>query len=101
MTKESEMKSLIKCWGENIERSGVTSKKYISYVVYRDNFNDMKTYKLDVELDRFDFIEIIFNQCNKKTTLEFHCIADDSESVIKEVEWGIVELLSIISCIEK
>lgn len=76
---------IIRCWGENIKRNGIETKKFLSYVIHKDEFSYIEKY-LDkiVELNKFEYSEVILNQESNEIIFDFYS-DDDSEKIIRSV----------------
>ncbi|MCR3760443.1 hypothetical protein KYB31_15805 [Clostridium felsineum] len=89
---------LIKCWGENVENNVVQTQKYISCVINKVNFKYLNKYiESGLEFNKFDYVEIIYNQLLENITLDFN--AKSKEQII-ETSWGIEMLFNILKDIK-
>lgn len=89
---------LIKCWGEHVENNAVQTQKYISCVINKGNFKYLNKYiESGLEFNKFDYVEIIYNQLLENITLDFN--AKCKEQII-ETSWGIEMFFNILKDIK-
>lgn len=95
MTKENKLlnkdlsdKVLIKCWGEAVTNNMFETRKYLSYVIDKENFKYLKDYiKNKLLLSKFDYVEIVYNQCLDNVILDFKTLSNDGEEKVIETNW--------------
>jgi hypothetical protein len=85
---KDEQQQLIKCWGDDIEEEGTKTKKYLSYIVKKENFESIKKYISDskVDLKKYDYVEIIYDQLVQKIIFDFN--SESGDEAIVETSLG-------------
>lgn len=94
------MKSLLKCWGENILKNGVEAKIYLSYKITKGSFKDLNNISCKSDLNQFDYAEITLNQITERLVLEFNTYNGIGANEIIELQWSVSEFFKLISNIE-
>ena len=95
MTKDDV---LIKCWGRSIERNGIITNTYLSYIITKDQFAAIKKY-YEESINEFSYVEIILNQELNKIILDFY--SNNDEEKIIETTWQKSTFYKIIANIEE
>lgn len=89
---------LIKCWGKNIERNGIITNRYLSYIIAKEQFVAIKKY-YEESLNEFSYAEVILDQVLNKTILDFY--SNNGEEKIIETAWHKSIFYKIIANIEE
>lgn len=89
---------LIKCWGENIERNGIVAKRYLSYIIVKEQFAAINKYYKE-NLNKFIYAEVILDQESNETTLDFY--SNNGEEKITRTTWHKSTFYKIIANIEE
>ncbi len=69
--------------GGRYRRGGEQNKKYLSYIVKKENFESIKKYISDskVDLKKYDYVEIIYDQLAQKIIFDFNSESGDEDIV--------------------
>lgn len=79
MTKDK----VIRCWGEDITKNEVLTKKFLSYIVSKEELKFIyNSLNCDIELDIFEYAEVILNQEKNELILDFYS-SDDTEKIVR------------------